>query len=214
MEYFRRWADDRERLLRFTRNLERLAYGLFIRRANINQRIHRYAEVLRMIQRNEDPFHDGGAMDLRPEEKDEILEKLDGPIYSPWSRVVRPLLLRLNSALTEAGATYDDSLVSIEHVLPQNPKTGSEWLRWFSEEDERAYWTHRVANLVLLSGRKNARASNFEFGRKKKEYFLRDGASPFALTTGVVGEEAWTPEVLEVRQARLLDTLRGEWRLG
>ena len=214
MEFFRRREGDQEQILKFTKDLERLAYGLFISRANINQRINRYADVLRAIQRDEDLFDEGAAMDLNHEEKDEILEKLNGPIYSPWSRVVRPLLLRLNSALVEPGATYDDSFVSIEHVLPQNPKVGSEWLRWFQEEGERVYWTHRLANLVLLSGRKNARASNLEFERKKREYFLRGGSSPFALTMEVVGEQRWMPEVLEERQARLLGRLKREWRLG
>jgi hypothetical protein len=103
--------------------------------------------------------------------------------------------------------------ISIEHVLPQSPTECSQWRKWFSD-DQREYWTHRLANLVLLSFRKNTRASNWEFDRKKSEYFQRDGAVPFALTTQVVAEEKWTPTVLERRQIDLIGKLKEEWRLA
>ena len=50
---------ETDRLLKFTRDLERLAYGLFIRRANINERIRRYAQVIRAIQNGDELFEDG-----------------------------------------------------------------------------------------------------------------------------------------------------------
>ena len=67
---------------------------------------------------------------------------------------------------------------------------------------------------MLLSRRKNTRASNYCFERKKQEYFLKKGTTTFALTTQVVNESEWTPEVLECRQERLIDALKKEWRLG
>jgi hypothetical protein len=66
---------------------------------------------------------------------------------------------------------------------------------------------------VLLSKRKNSQAQNFDFERKKSEYFQRNGVAPFAITTQVINEEKWTPEILEDRQQRLLETLRRVWRL-
>ncbi len=86
-------------------------------------------------------------------------------------------------------------------------------MEWFPNAGARRQWTHRLANLVLLSRRRNNRASNFEFDHKKREYFLRNGSSPFALTTQVVSESEWTPAVLESRQQRLIDALKKEWRL-
>ena len=71
-----------------------------------------------------------------------------------------------------------------------------------------------LANLVLLSRRKNASASNWDFGRKKTEYFQRGGVAPFALTAQVLNESDWTPVVLERRQKKLVDSLRKEWRLA
>ena len=71
-----------------------------------------------------------------------------------------------------------------------------------------------MANLILLSSRKNARASNYEFDRKKKEYFRRGGVQTFALTTQVVDQAEWTPAVLEDLQKQLLRKLEEEWRLA
>ena len=213
MSFFRRSFNDRESLIKFTRDLERLAYGLFIRRANINERINRYAEVLRAIERGDDLFESGSPLQLNTIEKDEIHARLDGHIYLQTAIVRRTLLERLDSLLADAGASYTRTTVTVEHVLPQNPASGSEWMRWFPDEEERKGWTHRLANLVLLSRRKNAAASNWDFGRKKSEYFQRGGVAPFALTTQVVNESEWTPEVLERRQRELLCGLQKEWRL-
>ena len=56
---------------------------------------------------------------------------------------------------------------------------------------------------------------SFEFDIKKKQYFTgQDGVSPFALTTQVLHEQQWTPEVVERRQTELLNRLKQLWRLG
>ena len=198
--YFRLEKRSGRKIWKFTRDLERLAYGLFIRRANINERIDRYAEVIEAIEDGSEIFQDDSPLQLSPDEGGEILERLGGDIYSQV-RVRTPLLLRLDSILAEEGATYKQTIVSIEHVLPQNPLEGSQWLEWFRNEEKRRYWTHRIANLVLLSRRKNTRASNYEFDRKRREYFQRQGTTTFALTTQVVDESKWTSESAEASPA-------------
>ena len=211
IEYFKRYSNDTARLLSFLRDLERLAYGLFIRRANINQRIRRYAEVLRGMEQGQDLFESESPLQLSPEEKSEILSALDGQIYSQV-RVRRPLLLRLDSLLADEGVHHVHSVITIEHVLPQNPRSGSKWCNDFTE-DQRADWTNRLANLVLLSHRKNSRAQNYDFKRKKKEYFQKGGVPTYALTLQVLNETEWTPKILKRRQRKLLSALKKEWRL-
>ena len=88
----------------------------------------------------------------------------------------------------------------------------SEWVTVFPDEEEREQWTHRLGNLVLLSRRKNSQAQNYDFERKKRDYF-QTRVAPFALTVEVVSESNWTPAVLEQRQKRLIDLLRKEWVL-
>ena len=213
LTFLKRNPTDAVALSQFFKYLERLAYGLFILRANINQRIRRYAEILRAIEKEEDLFSASSPLQLLADEKSEILRVLDGQIYSHL-RVRRPLLLRLNSLLSDVGVRYDYPTITIEHVLPQNPDKKSKWLRKFPDEDERAEWTGKLANLVLLSRRKNSSAQNYDFNKKKEAYFQRGGVATFALTTQVLSETDWTPEVLQRRQKRLIRALRKEWWLG
>ena len=212
MAFFIRHDNDPDAIFRFVRDLERLAYKMFIMRENISLRIQRYRPVIQAIQQKEDLFDSRSPLQLAPKEKTKLLRVLDGPIYT-LPRVSRPLLLRLDSLLAEAGASYEHRTVSIEHVLPQNPKRGSQWFRDFPDEEERTEWTHRLANLVLLSRIKNSGAGNYEFDYKKREYFQKGGATAFVLTASVRDESEWTPAVLERRQKWLVDVLKKEWRL-
>ena len=211
MAFFHRYPQDQAKLERFIKDLERLAYGLFLLRTYVTERIGRYAAVLGDIENGDAIWQENSSLQLQAKEKAGILDTLEGPIYT-LPRVPRPLLMRLDSLLADAGVTHDHSIVSVEHVLPQNPAEGSKWLDDFSEE-QRDYWTHRLANLVLLSHRKNSSASNLEFDQKKNEYFRRGGVTTFALTIGVVDTTTWTPTVLEERQRDLVGRLKAEWRL-
>lgn len=213
MEYFRLHGNASDELLDFLKRLDRLAYGLFIRRADTYERIERYGDVLAEFGRSDDDARGDSALDISEAEKMEIRERLAGDVYLV-TRARLPLLLRLDGMLADAGASYDHKIITVEHVLPQNPTTDSEWLRTFPDEDTRESWTHKLANLVLLSRRKNSAASNWDFQRKKREYFQRKGVSTtFALTTGVLDEDEWTPEVLRRRQRELVQRLIAEWQL-
>ena len=124
------------------------------------------------------------------------------------------MLQRLDEALSSGGAIYEDP-TSIEHVLPQTVDADSEWAKLFPDEQIRADWTHKLANLVFLTRRINTRASNWDFDRKKSEYFAsQDGASPFPLTQGVLQTTAWTVGHLEERQTKMLNALAKVWQLA
>ena len=213
MAFFQHNQNRDGQLVRFVKDLERLAYGMFILRANINERINRYAGVLDDIEHGRELWRHDSPLQLTTTEKSHILDRLNGDVYLQTRVHHLPVLLRLDSLLADDGASYNHSVVTVEHVLPQNPARNSQWLSWFPDEPERAQWTHRLANLVLLSRRRNASASNREFNDKKATYFLQGGVSPFAITTQVVSKAEWTPDVLEQRQQELLGILKKEWRL-
>ena len=123
-------------------------------------------------------------------------------------------MLQLDEALSSGGATYAHKIVSVEHVLPQNPSAGSEWLAVFQDEAKRDAWVHKLANLVLLSRRKNSQAGNLDFDEKKSKYFsTKAGVTNFAITSQVLNEAAWTPETLKQRQLVLTGALGNLWRL-
>ncbi|WP_026152453.1 DUF262 domain-containing protein [Actinopolyspora halophila] len=209
-----RWhAADTEWLDAFFRKLERLATSMFIRRVYTSPRADRYAELLREL----DAGHglDADSFELKPNEKRDTLACLDGELYLS-KKVRKYVLLRLDETLAgaDAGATYDGKVVTVEHVLPQNPKEGSAWLAAFTEE-QREYWTHRIANLVLLNRRKNSQAQNYEFGEKRGRYFFaaKSGATIFVLTNQLLSVDEWTPALLEQRQRELVGVLAEEWGL-
>ena len=202
-----------EAVLRFLKDLDRLAYGLFIRRSNVNDRIVRYGRIVKDIQDNANLFSPTSPLQLTSAEQVSIVNDLDGPIYEMIQRVRLPLLLRLDEEVSDGSARYDHKVITVEHVLPQSPAADSTWVQWFPDPEQRQYWVHRLGNLVLLSRAKNSQASNFEFARKKDEYFARKGTSPFALTSQVIRESAWTPDVIQQRQKRLTDRLAALWRL-
>lgn len=213
IEAIARRREEPDFLLRFLADLERLAYMFFILRRDVNERIRRYARVLEGLQTKADLWRDESPLQLSAEEKSQLKRALDGPIYE-MTRVRLPLLLRLDSALADGVAVYDHQIVSVEHVLPQNPAVGSMWITHFHDDDNRAHWTHRLANLVLLSRKKNAQASNYDFVQKKNGYFMaRGGVANFALTNQVLAQPEWTPAVLEKRQKELIGKLVQTWRL-
>ncbi len=111
-----------------------------------------------------------------------------------------------------------DKNLHVEHILPQNPDPSSQWVKDFSEE-ERGLYTHSLANLTLLGGKKNAQASNLDFKEKKEIYMgnavklgkdKRGREKPFKvmtcykMTIDVAQYTEWTPKSLEKRKEELI----------
>ena len=217
MVFHDKYKGDPETLLALLKDLDRLAYAMFVIGVRRDPRITRYRPVITVATRDDSSSAEIiDRLQLTDVERANVVESLNGPIYRPRpaSRFARPLLLRLDSVLADADVSYNHKTITVEHVLPQTPTPDSPWGDSLPDEDEREEWTDRLANLVLLSRSKNARAQNFDFDRKKREYFQKDGVAAFAITTQVVNETAWTPKVLERRQKNLIDALKAEWRLN
>ncbi|WP_198598427.1 DUF262 domain-containing protein [Mangrovicella endophytica] len=213
IEVVARQRSDPDFILRFLCDLERLAYGMFLMRSDASERIRRYGRLLTAIQAGEDVFADASPLQLTNDDKRAVRAALSGDIYTV-TRIRLPLLLRLDELLSGGSAVYDTPIISVEHVLPQNPRTGSQWLQDFPDEDERARWVHKLANLVLLTHRKNSQASNYDFAEKKQKYFsTKSGIANFALTSTVLSESAWTKGTLQKRQTDLTDAIETLWRL-
>lgn len=205
-------SDDSRFLVEFFKKLERLAASMLLRRVYATPRVQRYMELLRQLDAGEGLSAE--KFELTSDERRESYERLNGEVYAKTS-LCKYVLLRLDEILADApGVTYDHKIISVEHVLPQNPRDNSLWLEDFTDE-QRAYWTHRLGNLLLLNRKKNSQARNYDFAKKKNTYFQKDGGiSVFAITTQVINQSEWTPEVVEKRHNELVDLLSGEWDLA
>lgn len=212
IQYLSKFGNDSDAVLDFVFRLERLAAKLHICAANINERIDRYAQVLFEIEAAVSP--DIVSVNLTDDECKAFVSVIDGNVYHLTARRRNYLILRVDSFLADAAAKYDHSVLTIEHVLPQTVEVGSQWELDWPESEIRDEWTHRLSNLVPLTQRRNSSASNFEFERKKAAYFGGSkGVSSYVLTTQVLHEPVWTPEVLEKRQANLVALCKECWRL-
>ncbi|WP_121299004.1 DUF262 domain-containing protein [Helicobacter pylori] len=109
----------------------------------------------------------------------------------------------------------------VEHILPQNPDPSSQWMKDFSEE-ERELYTHSLANLTLLGGKKNNQASNKDF-KEKKEIYMGNAVklgkdkrgreeifkvmTCYKMTIDVAQYTEWTPKSLEKRKEELIQKI-------
>ena len=208
---------DQENISDFVFQLERLAYYLFMVRADVTTRISRYADVLDVleplthsrprVQRRELST----GLDITHDEAFALFDALDGPIYKS-TRVVKPILLRLEQASVDASASYDYPIISVEHVCPQTIPEASEWAGWYSEEDH-SRWLNRLGNLVLLNSRKNSAAQNFDLERKQSIYFTPGNSCAFTLTKEISNYQSWEPNQVGERQVELLKRLAKSWDL-
>ena len=203
---------NRTNIKPFLQHLEAVAATAMIMRKNFNWRMSKYASILKEIEAGLDIFSETSNLAITKEDKDQVIKLLNGDVYIELKESVRRyILLRLDSLLSVGQPYYDQSVITVEHVLPQNPAPESSWNRKFSKPEE---YVHKLGNLVLLTRRKNSQASNFDFLKKKTSYFQSaKGVSSFAITTQVIQEEDWTPAIITARQDKLVRILVKEWNL-
>ena len=107
----RLWAcqpGDSAAVATFLIDLERVAYSLFVNRADVNGRIARFADVMDEFQPRPGRSPATGGLTLTSEEQREFVEALSGPLYRQ-SRVCRPVLQRLDEALCWVRRTMNSS---------------------------------------------------------------------------------------------------------
>lgn len=63
----------------------------------------------------------------------------------------------------------DTMVITLEHILPEQPKQNSVWIKTFND-NEREVYTHLIGNFTLLLRGPNSSASNNDFELKKDEY--------------------------------------------
>ncbi|GAA7902684.1 DUF262 domain-containing protein [Helicobacter pylori] len=139
---------------------------------------------------------------------------------------LKPILILVEYFMSDnANPAYikmDDDF-HVERILPQNPDPSSQWVKDFSEE-ERELYTHSLANLTLLGGKKNTKALsqalNQDFKEKKEIYMGKpialDNKKTFKVMdcydmtkNDVCRYTEWTPKSLEKRKEELIEIIEG-----
>ncbi|HEY6767273.1 MAG TPA: HNH endonuclease family protein [Candidatus Sulfotelmatobacter sp.] len=98
----------------------------------------------------------------------------------------------------------NEAEVNLEHVLPQNPSSGT-WAAF--DEDARSAFTHRLGNLALMKVSDNTQSGTEEFSDKKQRY----AKSNFVLTKMIADYTDWTSKEIEDRQRQLATLALAAW---
>lgn len=145
---------------------------------------------------------------------DHLYEKHKKASKNSW---LRPILILVEYSISDdpypKRIQKDD--YHIEHILPQQPGSSSQWVKDFSEEERRLY-THSLANLTLLGGEKNITASNRDFKDKKEIYMGKTIKSnnkrtmtcyKMTIDIDIAQYTEWTPKSLEKRKEELIEII-------
>ncbi|GHR32388.1 hypothetical protein VN0464_00280 [Helicobacter pylori] len=140
------------------------------------------------------------------------------PKKNSW---LRPILILVEYSISDdpKPKRIQTNDFHVEHILPQKPTLSSQWAKDFSEEERECY-THSLANLTLLGGKKNAQASNLDFKDKKEIYMGEEirlnkkkpsGVMTCYDTTKYIAHHytEWTPKSLETRKEKLIKIIEG-----
>ncbi len=147
---------------------------------------------------------------------DHLYEKHKRASKNSW---LRPILILVEYFMSDdpRPKRIEKNDFHVEHILPQQPGSSSQWVKDFSEE-ERELYTHSLANLTLLGGNKNSQASNLDFKDKKKIYMGEEIRSRKTKTSNVMTcykmtidiahhYTEWTPKSLEKRKEELIQKI-------
>ncbi|WP_283446372.1 DUF262 domain-containing protein [Helicobacter pylori] len=140
---------------------------------------------------------------------DHLYEKHKKASKNSW---LRPILILVEYSMSDdpKPKRIEKNDFHVEHILPQQPGSSSQWVKDFSEE-ERGLYTHSLANLTLLGGTKNTQASNLDFKDKKKIYMGEEiklnkkkpskVMTCYKMTIDIAHKYTeWTPKSLEKRK--------------
>ncbi len=148
---------------------------------------------------------------------DHLYEKHKKSSKNSWLRPILILVEYFMSDEPKPKRIQMDKNLQVEHILPQNPTLSSQWAKDFSEEERECY-THSLANLTLLGGNKNTKASNLDFKDKKKIYMGEEiklnkkktfrVMTCYKMSIDIAHHYTeWTPKSLEKREKDLMSII-------
>lgn len=168
-------------------------------------RIDHLNSIIHLIEESGKPSDVLDAQGYYSFNKNVFMANIQSEIYG--RRYTYALLMLLEYKYKDKSEWKDFGTASIEHILPQNPKATSQWVKDFSEE-QRSYYTHRIGNLCLIGRRKNSSLGNLDYQEKLKKYFEKNIGS-FASSQKIYQTypNTWTPETVKENQERVIQDL-------
>lgn len=192
MDYYKRYRTNG--LKEFLKALDRKVSADWIIALSPTERIENVNAILRAIEKSSSSAEILMSDELKIQKK-EFMRVVGGNVYG--RRYARYLLLKLDLLYQGNMVQFHPPVtISIEHILPQNPSSSSQWVKDFTAA-EREEWTNKLGNLVLISRRKNTSQGNFDFKKKMSKYF-ENNIEVFSNSIRVYQKyKSWTPKELQ-----------------
>ena len=200
-------GDDVDATTDFYVRLERLMWAMRIAGIDPTHQERRLAHVIQHVRAGKAP-KTCAQFTVDDTLRTSALAALRAPRIGT-RRLIGSLLRRISFALGPDPGPLDGKLVTVEHLLPRNPKPGSEWQRLFRSKKQIEANTYRLGNLTFMTDRENQRAGSKDWPLKLE--VLAD--TKFALSAGLVEAEQWSADTIAARTERLIETLFAEWDL-
>lgn len=203
--YYDKYGYDN--IFEFVKKLDNRFAGDWIARQTPTYRYESMSNIIRTIEKSNNSKEVIENREVFKVDSNYYLTQLSGRVYG--ERYSKYLLLKAEFLQRDNEVVHINSYnnLSVEHVLPQNPKEDSIWKSLFSDED-REEFTHKLGNLVLINKRKNSKLSNSDFEEKKEKYLV--GSMDIFKSSKVFLENCntWDKETISKRQDLLLGLFR------
>jgi len=197
-----------EFLLPFLKNLEFKFSSDWILYFTPTQRIENMNKILKKIEETTSPKEVLSDLDIFKVNIEDLKKALSGDVYG--KRFSKYVLLKYEFLIRDKSEFIGNySLISVEHVLPQNTSKNSKWRKWFTDKEIEQY-KHKLGNLVLLNRRKNSSLSNRDFEEKKEKYFQGSLSTFPSIYKHIMQKSEWKKEDIENRTNDMIEKLTSE----
>lgn len=195
--------------LKFFQALDALCLGLIVLKMTQATKLRkRFAQIEDRIKKRDVLTSGNSEIFLSQDEQHRITLTLEQPIKKT-EKFLKPLLLRLNVEMQNRNIPpYFPDKITLEHILPQNPKNGSSWIERFPEQDDRLYHCNKLGNFAILTGPINSKIKNAEFEEKLKGIFNKEAAEVFAITSELTKYSDWNQNSISNRNTELVNIAR------
>ncbi len=203
--FYERFGKDD--ILTFLRKLEFKFVGDWVLQETPTTRITNMNQILKVIEeasKDKDVNIAFTNKAIYYIDRDAFKNTLNGKIYQ--KRFSRYILLKREYLLGDDVVHISNhNYITVEHVLPQNPRANSFWRKDFSN-DKIEEWKDKIGNLVLISKKKNSRLSNLDFEEKKDRY-LKGRIDIFPSSKIFADYDEWTLDIIKKRQEEIIKML-------
>lgn len=205
LKYYDKFGKDN--LFDFAKKLNNKFASDWIANLTPTSRIYNMNDIIVQIEKSENSNellnHDCLKIDNKS-----ILDFINSDIYG--KRQARYILLLANYLFLDEKTEFSipDTIISVEHILPQNPSDNSQWKQDFDGE-AREKWTNKIGNLIIITRKKNLVQSNKDFVKKKEKYFK--GNVELGRSAYVMSKQSWTLSDLIDNHKEVLKKLKDNY---